>query len=30
MLLGTDTFFVRDEQIMLETFAAHPLPSSPK
>ena len=30
VLLGTDTFFVRNKHIMLQTFAAHPLSSLPK
>ena len=25
VLLGTDTFFVRNKQILMQTFAAHPL-----
>jgi ketosteroid isomerase-like protein len=30
VLLGTDTFLVRNEHIMMQTFAAHPLSWSPK
>ena len=30
VLLGTDTFLVRNEQIAMQTFAAHPLSGLPK
>lgn len=30
VLLGTDTFFIRDGHIMMQTFAAHPLSWLPK